>query len=358
MHYIQRWLPLSEQYVDALVRGSAHDGVVVARHRRENRVTFPYEPVVTLGWVPMGTWPLGRSERKLLTARLLATAVRGGVDLVHHHHGYRLGDCDGLVRRRRLPLVVSVHGHDVTSFAHHLPHWFFGHLADADAVIVPSQFLAAHVVDHGCDPARVHTIPAGVDRRWFTPTPLPDGPRELVFIGRFVEKKGLDTLLAAWPLVRAAVPGAVLRVVGHGPLEALVRSAGEGVVVEATDPTRRAEQVRDALRRAWAVVTPSHAAGDGDVETLLLVNLEAQATGRPLVTTRHGGIPEFVAEGTTALLVAESAPVALAEALVAVLTDDALAERMAAAGPAWVKQFDVVCGTARVDALYESLVAR
>ena len=114
--------------------------------------------------------------------------------------------------------------------------------------------------------------------------------------------------------------------------------------------------MRDAIRRSSLVVTPSRTAPDGDAETLLLVNLEAQATGRPLVTTLHGGIPEYVAEGETALLVPENDDAALAEAMISVLGDPALAEKVAAAGPAFAGRFEVGACTARVDDLYDSLI--
>ena len=100
-------------------------------------------------------------------------------------------------------------------------------------------------------------------------------------------------------------------------------------------------------------MTPSRTAADGDAESLLLVNLEAQASGRPLVTTRHGGIPEFVAEDETALLVPEGDADALADALIRILQDQGLAERMATGGPLWVRRFDMRACTARVDDLYD-----
>jgi glycosyltransferase involved in cell wall biosynthesis len=358
LHYLQRWLPLSEQYVDGLIRRSRHRGVVVARHFRENIETFPYEPVVSLGWVPLQRWPAARVERILLDAGLLAVAVKHRVDLVHHHHGYRLGDAEDLVRMRRLPYVVSVHGHDVTSFIHDMPEYSYARLRRADAVVVPSDFLVPFVTGTGVSAERVRVIPAGVDLRWFTPQPLPSGPPLAVFVGRFVEKKGIDVLLEAWRHVAEKVPEARLLLVGHGPLLRLARSGGSTVEVERTDPTRRAAQVRDALRRARLVVTPSRTAADGDAETLLLVNLEAQATGRPVVSTRHGGIPEFVVDGETGLLVPEADPRALADALVELLTDDGLAARLGSAGAAWVQRFDVDACTARVDDLYDELIAR
>jgi glycosyltransferase involved in cell wall biosynthesis len=112
------------------------------------------------------------------------------------------------------------------------------------------------------------------------------------------------------------------------------------------------------LGAASVVTTPSRTGPDGDAESLLLVNLEAQASGRPVVTTRHGGIPEFVDEGSSALLVPEGDAGALADALVRVLADRDLATRMAGAGPAVAERFEVGACTARIDDLYGVLLAR
>ena len=103
-------------------------------------------------------------------------------------------------------------------------------------------------------------------------------------------------------------------------------------------------------------MAPSRTTADGDAESLLLVNLEAQATGRPVVTTDHGGIPEFVRAGETALVVPEADAGALADAIVTLLRDDALAERLAAAGPEWAARFDVSGCVARVDEVYDAVM--
>lgn len=356
LHTMQRWLPLSEQFVHATVTRSRNRGVVLSRLTPENRPTFPHRPVLSLGALP-ARWPVTPIHRRIITLAIIAAARAYRARVIHHHHGYRLGELEGAVRRLSIPLVVSLHGQDVTVFAREYPGAIERVLGLASAVVVPSQFLAERVVLLGVPEDRIRVIPSGVAVDWFTPTPLVEAP-ETLFVGRFVEKKGLDVLLAAWPTVRNRVPGARLRMIGSGPLEALARAGGTGVTVEPTDPARRAAQVRDGIRNARLVVTPSKTAADGDAETLLLVNLEAQASGRPLVTTRHGGIPEYVEDGASAVLVPENDAPALADAIVRVLTDDALAERMASAGPAVARRFDVAACTAAVDDLYEELLAR
>jgi glycosyltransferase involved in cell wall biosynthesis len=219
-------------------------------------------------------------------------------------------------------------------------------------VVVPSRFLLERAVEAGARADRVRVLPSGVDRAVFRPAPPSDGQPTAVFVGRFVEKKGLDVLAAAWPAVRAAVPGARLLLLGEGPL-AVLPDAERWVL----DPRRRADQVREALQRASVVVTPSRTAADGDSESLLLVNLEAQAVGRPVVSTRHGGIPEAVEEGRSALLVPEADPAALADAVVALLRDPDRAREMGRAGVEVAARFDADLLAARVDALYDELLA-
>lgn len=355
LHYVEHWLELSSGFVHAHVAHSRHRGVVVSHNATENRDAFPHRPVVRLdrlaGVVPQHRWPAFRTS----SLRAIASAFRVGV--VHVHFGYAVRDVLPFVERTQLPLVLSLHGSDATSLPSRQPGHYDPVVDLVDAVVVPSRFLAEVAVDLGFSRDRVHVIPAGVDTSFFTPRPLPDDPI-VAFVGRFVDKKGLDVLMQAWPLVRAAVPDAQLHVLGAGPLESLLPAGDPSVRRLMPAPERRTAQVRDLLWSARAVVSPSRTAASGDAESLLLVNLEAQACGRPVITTRHGGIPEFVEPDGSALLVEESDADALANALIRVLRDDELARRLAARGPAVAAQFDARACSARVDQLYDDLSGR
>ncbi|HET6818037.1 MAG TPA: glycosyltransferase [Mycobacteriales bacterium] len=351
LHYVDRWLELSAGFVHAHVRHSRHRAVVVSREPLINAATFPHRPVHTLAPLLRVATPV-LSRPRLLTAGLAAAALAHRARVVHVHFGYAVDDVVGAVRRLRLPLVVSLHGHDATAVPRENPRHYEKATQLASAVVVPSRYFRDIAESLGFPGGRIHVIPAGVDTTFFTPTPLPDAP-VVSFVGRLVEKKGVDVLAKAWPAVREAVPGVRLEVLGEGPLADLLP---QDVLREAPDPARRAEQVRDALRRARVVVTPSRAGPDGDSESLLLVNLEAQASGRPVVTTNHGGIPEYVDSGRTALVVPENSPAELARSLVSVLLDHDIARRLAAAGPVWARDFDVRGCTSRVDDLYDDLV--
>lgn len=352
LHYVEHWLELSAGFVHAQVSRSAFRPVVVSHNATENVDAFPIRPLVRLDGLARVVPPRRWESARTTALRALALAHRSR--LVHVHFGYVVRDVLPFVHKTGLPLVLSLHGDDATALPSRQPGHYEPVVDAVAAVVVPSAFLADVVAAIGFDRDRIHVIPSGVDLTLFRPTPLPPEP-VVAFVGRLVEKKGLDVLLAAWPAVRAAVPAARLVVLGAGPVASLLPTDDPSVRHLAPEPGRRASQVREVLSSARVVTTPSHTSSSGDAESLLLVNLEAQASGRPVVTTRHGGIPEFVSD-ESAVLVGEGEAAGLADALVRVLADESVATSMGAAGPAVAARFDVAIGAARVDELYRSLM--
>lgn len=348
LHYVQSWLEPSEQFVHGVVARSRHPAAVAASRAVANLERFPAPSLTRLGWI--SRLPVESLRRRVRTAALLRVADKHEVGLVHVHFGYRLPEVTGLVSRRRLPLVVSLHGHDVLAWDELRPGHYEEMVPHVARWIVPSRWMAGVVSRFGIDASAIEVVPAGVDTSLFRPSPVPAAP-VVVFVGRFVAKKGIEVLIRAWPGVRAAVPDAQLRLCGYGPDRPAVLPAGV-IVVDRPDRGMVAQQVADAR----VVVSPSITAPDGDSDTLLVVNLEAQAAGRPVVTTRHGGIPEYVAEGQTALLVDEGDAESLADALVSVLRDDDLARRLGAAGPQHVAPWDVARCVERIDQIYDALL--
>jgi glycosyltransferase involved in cell wall biosynthesis len=341
LHYTARWLDLSMGFVHAYVVGSRHPGVVVCRQKRLNAAAFPTPRPLSLSLLERGRGHAARG------AALEAIASFSAAEAVHVHMGYAAPDVTGLVRRHGLPLVLSLHGNDVTAFAAEHPGFYDQIAGLTSKVVSPSRWLAERIVDLGFAASDVFVVPSGVDTSFFASSLLSDGPPTVTFVGRLVPKKGIDVLMDAWPRVLAAVPGADLHVVGDGPLSDLVR--GPGVRWERPMLEDRRGQVRRAMAGATVVATPSHTGPDGDAESLLLVNLEAQASGRAVVTTRHGGIPEYVT-AETAVVVSEGSASELAEALIGVLRDRDRAAAMGEAGAAWVAQFDErACIAARDD---------
>jgi glycosyltransferase involved in cell wall biosynthesis len=354
LHVINDWLPASEGFVYDLVTNLRRPGAVVALLSLLNTERFPHGDVRSLRGVARYVWPR-RLQAPVMEAALELIARRRGAAIVHVHHGYALDRVVGPARRLRLPVVLSLHGHDVTGYLERRPDAYRDCGDVVSAVVVPSLFLVEYAERAGFDREIIRVQPSGIDLASFSPSAIPAGPPTALFVGRFVPKKGVDVLAQAWPAVQDKIPDARLVLCGFGPQEKLARSIPGNVTV-LISPDRNA--VRSQMRDCRVVVSPSHAAPDDALESLLVVNVEAQASGRPVVTTRHGAIPEFVAAGRSALLVDELDADALAEAMVSVFEDDALARCLGANGPEVVKGLDVRATAAKMDALYDEVLAR
>ncbi len=194
-------------------------------------------------------------------------------------------------------------------------------LRRSDAVRTVSPFTAELVRSLGVEPAA--DFPAYMDLDPFvaTPKPLPEQP-SAIFVGVLEPYKNVDGLAEAWRLAAPRVPQAALRVVGDGTrvdvAERLVQAHGVR-----WDRQLESAEVARALDDAWVLVLPSRSEGMGRVL------VEAFCRGRGVVGTRAGSIPNLVDDGVSGLLVPPDDPQALADALVRVLSDRALAERLA-----------------------------
>ena len=189
-------------------------------------------------------------------------------------------------------------------------------LRRADGVRTISGYTSRLVRGGGREPDA--EFPAYMDLEPFLAAPpatLPETPTAL-FVGVLERYKAIDVLATAWPAVRARVPGARLHVVGSGSLPP---PTGEGVTWSRSLATA---EVAASLDRATVLVLPSRSEGMGRVV------VEAFCRGRAVVGSRVGGIPDLVRDGENGLLVEAGNPAALADALVRVLPDRELAERL------------------------------
>jgi glycosyltransferase involved in cell wall biosynthesis len=170
----------------------------------------------------------------------------------------------------------------------------------------------------------------------------------VVCSARLVRQKGQDVLLAAWPAVRAAIPGAELVLVGDGP----ARPALAAVVVEGARLVGAVERETSLrwLHAADVVACPSRWEG------MSLVALEAMALGRPLVVTAVDGMAEAVPPGTGWIVPPEDTA-ALAAALVAALSDPVAARTVGEAGRQHALAASPGASAARLFDLYLELAA-
>lgn len=196
-------------------------------------------------------------------------------------------------------------------------------LRRSDGVRTISAFTSGLVRRAGVEPTA--EFAAFMDLEPFMaspPAPLPQRP-VVLFVGVLERYKAVDVLAEAWRRAAPRVPDATLHLVGRGTLHEVPRA----LVRDLPTQTRWTEslstrEVAAALDESTVLVLPSRSEGLGRVV------VEAFCRGRGVVASRVGGIPDLVEDGATGVLVPAENVEALADALVHVLTDRPLAERL------------------------------
>lgn len=190
----------------------------------------------------------------------------------------------------------------------------------AGLIFVHAASLRDELVEVARPRAPIVVVPHGVDPG--EARPLPERP-SVLFFGRLGYYKGLDVLLDSMSGVWERLPETTLTVAGAGELEDHPALADPRVTV-------RAEHIPDGevpalFGAATCVVLPYRQASQSGVGSL------AKRHGRPLVVSALGGLPELVSDGSGLTVPAED-PEALAGALLEILGDPALAQRLGRAG--------------------------
>jgi glycosyltransferase involved in cell wall biosynthesis len=251
-------------------------------------------------------WQISNAE----ASRILALIEHENCLLLHVFFGNVAIHLLPLLRRCSIPIVVSFHGSDVA-----------GSMASAGysealvelfslATVVPcrSKQLASRVAGLGCPEAKTRLMRTAVpDLTFVEREPPGNGEWRIVQAARLVPKKGVSAALHAFAAFRRRHPGATFTIAGEGPLEKELRrtaaelGVGDQVQFAGFLPQRA---LQDLFFQSHVFLHPSETAG-GDVEGIPNAMLEAMATGLPVVSTRHGGIPEVIEDGWNGLLCGE-----------------------------------------------------
>jgi teichuronic acid biosynthesis glycosyltransferase TuaC len=227
-----------------------------------------------------------------------------------------------------VPAVVKLHGSDLNVLTELPPvrRLLQRALPRADRVVAVSRGLAEKARALGVLPERIALVPNGVDRQLFQPGDRAAARRELgldiadrplvLYVGRLEQAKGIDDLLAAFATVAAARREPVLALVGDGSDAGRCRNAAAAlpgrVLVPGPLPL---PEVAHWMAACDLLVLPSWNEGTPNVI------LEALASGRRVVATRVGGIPDVITSPALGELVPPRDPKALAAALLAALAE-------------------------------------
>jgi glycosyltransferase involved in cell wall biosynthesis len=349
------------EHVAMLARGCAQRGaeVTVYGPAQAGRRFFPGEPPAppgpAVGFVPVEIADRPRPARDVAAVLHLRRLLAQARPDVVHAHGLRAGAAAALAltghtrpsrcarpSRRARParrpagaLAVTVHNGPPAAGTAAAVYAVLERIVArrADAVTCVSADLAARMRRRGAAVAGLALVPA-------PPAAVPDGrsvaaARDgiagagqpvVLAAGRLAPQKGFATLLAAAIRWQGRDPCPVIALAGSGPLDRALRAAAGADGIRICFLGQR-EDVPALLAGADLVVVPSLWEGQP------LIVQEALRAGRPLVASRVGGIPDLTGQDA-AVLVPPGDAAALADAVLSVLDDPALAARLSAAARA------------------------
>lgn len=293
------------------------------------------------------------------------------LNLIHAHFGVDAVVAMRLAKRLKVPLVVTLHGMDVTrldydmlkSCSPNLINYVFfkkSLFKRADLFICVSEFIKQAAVKAGFpeDKLKVHYIGIDCDSLSMRNSLGEDGL--IVHVGRLVEKKGTKYLLEAFAKVREQITNAKLVIIGDGPLKESLQLQSERLGIK-NDVMFLGMQpnnvVVDWVKKAALMAVPSITAANGDSEGLPTVIAEANALGVPVVGYDSAGIKEILLHEKTGLMSPERDIGGLAKNLSLLLSDSKLRFEMGVNARRNVEEnFNIKKQSEKLELIYDNLI--
>jgi len=300
---------------------------------------------------------------KVLTSnvsfKIFSNPLKHDVGISHTHFDIPPGPLAGLryAKKKNVPLIITYHGDWVESYggpirrmgvAFHNKFLVDKILFYADVIISPSEYYINRSRFLKKYRDKIVVIPNGINLEEFNKPyskeecrkklNLPIEKKILLFFGFLSPYKGPDILVKAMPRILKDMPDAELVFAGKGMMRNELKMLSKSLGVE--DNIRFEGFVEDYLKPLYYKASdvfclPSMMS----TECYPLVILEAMAGEVPIVATNMGGIPDAVKDGENGLLVPPGDSEALADAIIYLLENENVRERMGKNGKKKVKYY-------------------
>ncbi|MGQ7843954.1 glycosyltransferase family 4 protein [Granulosicoccus sp. 3-233] len=304
----------------------------------------------------------GENARNVAQSMMLAMECqKRGVTHLHAHFG-TVSTSVARLAARLAGITYSFTAHAKDIYYHYdVPQQLQSKIDDASHVVTVSEFNVDFLRQrYQCHSDRIVRIYNGLDlTRFAYQDPEPTATR-LLAVGRLVEKKGFHILVEAIRILVHAGRQVNCEIVGTGDemrnLQAQIDSGKLGDSVRLLG-ARPQSEVFVAMRSSALLACPCIVGDDGNRDGLPTVLIEAMALGVPCISTDVTGIPELVLDNETGLCVPQGDAEALASAMLRILDDKALRQRLARAGRRRVERnFDQKRNSAVLRSVFDTAI--
>ena len=290
--------------------------------------------------------------------------------LVHSHFAESASSSIVLADVLDVPLIMHLRGGAEmmpdTILRRHLYQWpyLFSRKSlwkRASRFLCVSNFIRDQALAAGFPAGKTFVHYTGIDVSKFTSKSAETirNRNLILYVGRLVPYKGCNFLIQAMQKVQSQHPGAKLVVIGDGSFRGALESLAQQLRIDCQFLGEQPHAViLHWLEQARIFCGPSVKHEDGLSEAFGNVFTEAQCMGVPVVSFRHGGIPETMKEGVTGLLSVEKDTDSLADNLLRYLKDNSFWNMSHREAPQFIlSQFDVHKQTAKLEEIYDHVLA-
>ncbi len=271
-----------------------------------------------------------------LSAKIIEVAEDFHLDLVHAHYSIPHSLCAHLAREisgQKFRIVTTLHGTDVTIVGQDRPLYPINRygIEQSDCVSTVSQYQKQHTLEHFRISKEIRVIYNFIDPEVFKPDNAKhnvracladDDEKIIMHISNFRKPKNPIGLVKTFALVVQQIK-ARLVLIGDGPDLLEIKHVCQDLgICEKVSFMGRMDNVENVIPAADCILNQSYREAFG------MVLLEAMACGVPTVSSNVDGIPEVVVHGETGFMAGPDEHEALAEYLVKICRDEALAQRL------------------------------
>ncbi len=262
-------------------------------------------------------------------------------DIIHCHFG-TLGRLVSKLKQLKFfngKIITSFHGYDISAFLKYRGGVYADLMNNGDLFLPVCKYWKSKLVSLGFPESKIKVHKMGIDLNYFKYKNPDKKPTKLLSIGRLVEKKGFYYSILAFKSYLNKNPdkNIVYEIIGGSPvhtnydqytaLNNLIQENKLNNKVRLIGAVAK-NKIRDHLYSSDIFILPSVTAENDDMEGIPVVLMEAMATGLPVLSTFHSGIPELVENNVTGLLVQEKSINELSEALQKLIDNPCLREKL------------------------------
>ena len=245
------------------------------------------------------------------------------IDLVFAEYLVTAAETLEVIKSLDIPLVTIALGYDISIY-NILEKYKVKYVSlceYASSIIVVSKHMSINLKSFNCPEFKIHYSPASPEKSFFEVQPHFQN-KQLIAVGRFVEKKAPLVLINVFNLVCKSVPDANLIMAGDGPLLDRAKELAKYLNLKNKIffPGRISQETqKQYLEDSFVFVQHSLLAPNGDSEGTPVAILEASAASLPIVSTYHAGIPNVVLHEHTGLLSKENDIETMAKNIIGIL---------------------------------------